>query len=553
MGARNPFDFCVIGTGAGGGVMIDRLTAAGFSVVALERGPRLEPAALDEDELTTAIRDEVFSNGQRETYRRTEAESSVAGRFNSLAFCVGGTMLHWSAISWRLRADEFRVLSTEGPLAGANLADWPVDYAEMEPHYEHAERDFGVAGSARANPFGAPRRGAYPNPPVWPRAGSAHLERSVRRLGYRGVPTPLAINTRTYGGRPQCLYGGTCGNFACPIGAKGTTFAVSLPRALATGRLDLRTDSRATELVYRDGRVRAVRYLDAERREAEVAARHVVVSCGSIGTPHLLLSSKSSSHPDGLANSSGQLGRNLTFHHRAGVTFTLDRPTLSMGGLESHISIDDLHFSDPKRGFIRGGVIAENNSRTRLPLSYAISGHNSYYRQAGRKPWGRDLTRFLATFPFAMGISACLEDMPMEENRVDLDPFVKDSYGLPVPRITHRQHSNDLAMNRWFQTRLLEIAEACGAREKWVSTALTDERSAMRGAPHVLGTCRMGNDPARSVVNRWCRTHEVPNLWIVDGSVFPNPGGYNPTLTILANAYRVAEHVASEARRGNLV
>lgn len=552
MDSAEQFDFCVIGTGAGGGVMIDRLTAAGFSVVALERGPRLEPAALDEDELRTVFRDEVFSPQQLETYRFAEGEPTIRGRFNSLAHCVGGTMLHWSAISWRYRPDEFRLLTTEGAVPGASLADWPLEYAEMEPYYELAEREFGVAGDAWANPFGAPRRRNYPNPPVSQRAGSAHLMRSVRRLGYRSFPTPLAINTRSYGGRPQCMYGGTCGNFACPIGAKGTTFAVSLPRALATGRLDLRPDARAVEIVHRGGRVRAVRYLDAARREMEVAARHVVVSCGSIGTPHLLLLSTSGSHPGGLANSSGQVGRNITFHHRAGVTFTLERPTMSMGGLESHAAIDDLHASDPRRGFIRGGVITENNSRTRLPLSWALVGHDGYAAATGRRSWGSDLRRFLESFPRSMSLLAYLEDLPMEANCVDLDPVVKDSHGLPVPRITHRQHPNDLAMNRWFSARLLEIADACGASEKWVSTALTDQRSAMRGAPHVLGTCRMGNDPTRSVVNRWCRAHDVPNLWIVDGSVFPNPGGYNPTLTILANAYRVAAHMVSEARKGNL-
>ncbi|HEY2385938.1 MAG TPA: GMC family oxidoreductase [Candidatus Binatia bacterium] len=551
MAKRDECDVCVIGTGAGGGVMIQELTAAGLRVVALQRGPFLGPNDFDDDELRTVIRDEVFSPDQLETYRYDEKSPTETGRFNLTANCVGGTMTHWAAWSWRFRPDDFKVRSTEGPLAGASLADWPITYEELEPFYERAEWDFGVAGDATANPFGSPRTKGYPNPAHPGRTSSARFAQAARKLGYHPFPTPMAINSRPYGGRPECVYGGACQQYGCMIHAKATTLSVCVPKALATSRLDLRPNTVAREVTLGpDGRARSVRYLDAKRREHEVFARHVVVAGNAFGTPHLLLMSKSGSFPHGLANGSGLVGRNLTFHHAATVNFTIDVPALSFAALESHVALDDLHPSDAKRGFIRGGVVADFNMLVKQPLAYAFLGFPGY---PAKRAWGADLKDYLRKFPHAVGTVAILEDMPMESNRVDLDPTVKDRFGLPVPRITHRQHANDLAMNRWYTQRMLELADAAGAVEKWVPSvfALADERSAMKGSAHFHGTCRMGDDPQASVVDKWCRSHEVANLWVVDGSVFPTAAGYNPTLTILANAYRVADHFVREAKRGN--
>jgi len=552
MAKRDECDVCVIGTGAGGGVMLQELTAAGFRVVALQRGPFLGPSDFDDDELRTVIRDEVFSPDQLETYRYDETSPTETGRFNLTANCVGGTMTHWAAWSWRFRPDDFKVLSSEGPLAGASLADWPVTYDELEPFYERAEWEFGVAGDAAANPFGSPRKKDYPNPAHPGRTSSARFAQAARKLGYHPFPTPMAINSRPYGGRPECVYGGACQQYGCMIHAKATTLSVSIPKALATSHLDLRPNTMAREItIGKDGRARSVRYLDAKRQEHEVFARHVVVAGNAFGTPHLLLMSKSGSFPHGLANGSGLVGRNLTFHHAATVNFTIDAPSLSFAALETHVALDDLHPSDPKRGFIRGGVVADFNMLVKQPLAYAFLGFPGY---PAKRAWGADLKDYLRKFPHAVGTVAILEDLPMESNRVDLDPTVKDRFGLPVPRITHRQHPNDLAMNRWYTQKMLDLAEAAGAVEKWVPSvfALADERSAMKGSAHFHGTCRMGDDPRKSVVDKWCRSHEVENLWIVDGSVFPTAAGYNPTLTILANAYRVADRFVREVKRGNV-
>jgi len=553
--ASETFDVCVIGTGAGGGVLLQELTTAGFSVVALERGPQLDVAHfLDDDELSVVMRDELFSVGQLETYRPDESSGTQKGQFNTIAYCVGGTITHWAGWSWRFRPDEFKVLSTEGAVPGASLADWPLDYDEMEPWYQRAEWELGVSGAAGSNPFEARRGRGYPNPPLPRRGTTGPFERAAKKLGYTSFPVPMSINSRPYSGRPACINGGACQGYGCPIHAKGTTFSIHIPKALATGRLDLRANARATEIkLGNDGLARSVRYLDAERKEHEVRARQVVLAAGTIGSPHVLLMSKSARFPEGLANSSGLVGRNLTFHLLAAVQGVMDEPTQHYTGVEAQAAIDDLHPSDAKRGFIRGGVITEGNPVVKQPLAYALWALPGHPRM--KTGWGTDLKRCLRDFPRILPLVSVMEDLPMMSNRVDLDPDVRDDWGLPVPRITHRQHPNDLAMYRWFEQRMIDIAEAAGARDVWPAGGpytLVDETSAMPGSVHLHGTCRMGNDPESSVTDRWCRSHDVRNLWITDCSVFPTSAGYNPTLTLMANAYRVADHMVDEAKRGNL-
>ncbi len=547
------FDVCVIGTGAGGGVMIDRLTAAGLDVVALERGGRVGPADFDDDELRNVVRDQVFSPHQLETYRLAADAPAEAGRFSHTAHCVGGTITHWAAWSWRFQPDDFHVLSKEGPVEGASLADWPIDYAELEPFYEQAERDFGVAGRGDANPFGAPRKSPLPNPPHPERVSAQRFAKGARALGYHPFAVPMAINSRVYDGRPRCMYGGACRSYGCPVHAKATTLSVSLPRAAATGKLDLRPESRVYEIpLDAKGRATGARYLDASGRQREVRASHVVVACGAIGTPQLLLMSTSGSFPQGLANGSGLVGRNLTFHHHPSALGAFDDDLRTYTGFETHGAIDDLHASDPKRGFIRGGVIAELNTMTHQPIAFALMVSDDL--PFGSR-WGAGLKERIRVFGRTLHVALIGEELPMESSRVDLDPEVKDHLGLPVPRITKHQHPNDIAMYDWYEKKLLEIAEAAGARH--VAPGRTDgiyiaPGVAQKGNAHNHGTARMGKDPSRSVIDRNCRSHEVRNLWIVDGSFMPTSAGYNPTLTILANAYRVADHFVREARRQSL-
>ncbi len=543
---KQVFDVCIVGTGAG--VMIDQLTAAGFSVVALERGPYIPPGEFDDDELRNSVRDLVFSADQQETFRHFEHEVAQPGKIADIGQCIGGSMTHWAGWSWRFRPDEFKVLSTDGPVEGASLADWPVDYAEMEPYYQRAEWDFGVSGLAGSNPYEGPRKKAYPNPPHPHRVGSLKFEKGAKTLGYSPFPVPLAINSQVYGNRPACVHGGACRAYGCPIGAKGTTYSVSIPRAHLTGKLDLRPNARVFDLPIENGRLTGARYFDQRGDEQQVWARQVIVSAGTVGTAQLLLMSRSGSFPKGLSNNSDQVGRHYSFHHHPSAIAYFDEDLHNYTGVETRSAIDDLHPSDSSRGFIRGGVIAELNTFTHQPIMHALAATPAELQGA----WGSSLKEHITDFTRTLTIAGICEELPMADNRIDLDPTHTDRFGLPLARITKRQHPNDVAMYRWYEKKIMELAEAAGARRvvpgrvPGVHIGDGDHQS---GNAHNHGTCRMGDDPSQSVVDRWCRSHEVPNLWVVDGSVMPTNGGYNPTLSILANAYRVADYFIGEANR----
>jgi len=547
--SQDEYDVCVVGTGAGGGVIIDRLTAAGLKVVALERGSQLTGEDLfNRDELQCVVRDKLYSPHQLETYRRNAQSPGETGRISEIAQCVGGTFLTWAGVSWRFRPDDFRVLSTEGPLEGASLADWPMSYEEMVPFYEQAERDFGVAGGGGPRP-GVPGR-KVPLPPHPMRVCSQRFVDGARKLGYKPFPVPMAINSTSYGGRPRCRYRGACRGYGCPIDARSTSVSVSLPRAAATGRLELRPDAMVFELpVNEKGLVTGARYLDSGGNVHDVRARHTFVSGGSIGSPHLLLMSKSARFPQGLANGSGLVGRLLQYHVHPSAIGVFDEDVRNYTGMEYHAVFDDLYPSDSKRGFIRGGVVIESNIVSNQPIAYAAVITDAL--DFGSH-WGAGLKERLRSFPKILAVSIIGEEMPMESNTVDLDPEVKDRFGLPVPRITKGNHPNDYAMYNWFEKKLVEVVEAAGARHfvpgRLPGVHISPDAS-MKGSAHIHGTVRMGTDPSKSVVDAYCRSHEVPNLWVVDSSIMPSNGGYNPTLTILANAYRVADHFVREAGR----
>ncbi len=479
MAKRDEFDVCVIGTGAGGGVMIQELTAAGFRVVALQRGPFLKPADFEDDELRTVIRDEVFSPDQVETYRYDDRSPTETGKFNYTANCVGGTMTHWAAWSWRFRPDDFRVLSTEGPVAGASLADWPITYDEIEPFYERAEWDFGVSGDAEGNPFGAPRKKGYPNPAHPGRRASDRLAKGLRKLGHHPFPTPVAINSRPHGDRPECAYGGACLGYGCPIGAKATTLSVCIPEGARHREARSSSERRRARDHDREGRARAQRAL----------SRRQTAGARGLRPPHRRRRQRHrhaapAAHVDEriVSGRPGELERPRRLqsdappHCRRSRSRSTSRRAASPG-CTAIVAFDDFHPSDPKRGFIRGGVVGEANSPTNQPLSFGLITYLGY---PAKRTWGRELKDYLRKFPRSVALAAVLEDLPMEANRVDLDPTVKDRYGLPAPRITHRQHPNDFAMNRWYTQKMLAVADA-SRRDRQVGRAILLASQRTRG------------------------------------------------------------------------
>lgn len=538
-------DVCIVGSGVGGGVMAAELSAAGMSVVVLERGD--EKSAADfmaQDELTNIVRQDFFAADYQESQRSHSGERAQPGKYSLLAQTLGGSTVHWGAWSWRYRPDEMQQLSREGPIEGAHVADWPISYAELEPYYSRAEKVLGVSGLAGSNPFEARRSGQYPNPPHVYRPASRLIESGANALGLTPFPSPLAINSRSFGGRAKCLNGGQCSGFGCPVHAKASSLAIQLPAALATGNCQILTGARALEITLDEkGRASGVLYRSRGGSEHLVRARQVIVACSSIASAQLLLLSRSSRFPNGLANSNDQVGRNLMCHVFSMVNFEMESESNHVIGPPGNVAIDDYHASNPERGFSRGAVICE--AIDPLPIGMALKAKN-YLK--GRRAWGQPLSDYLESYPKFGGMIAIGEDLPVNSNRVDLDPEHTDADGIPLSRITHTRHDNDFKLAKYIEQRMVDIAEHGGALKTWA----TDYTQYKTASGHIMGTCRMGDDPETSVLNRWCQTHEVDNLWVVDGSFFPTSGGYNPTLTIFANAYRVAEHFIRQAKRLDL-
>jgi choline dehydrogenase-like flavoprotein len=325
-----------------------------------------------------------------------------------------------------------------------------------------------------------------------------------------------------------------------PTGTRSSALNVFIPDAVATGRYELRAESYVRELVLDErGRIRAAVYEDAEGTVLEQEADVFLLACGAVETARLMLMSKSSRFPNGLANSNDLVGRNVTFHEYSAAVGVFDDPIHAWAG-GGYVSASSFQFydHDESRGFVSGGHIAAAGVGIPLPINWGLPGKPTWGAEA--KKIDRDY------FNHSMAVAMVLHDMPQHENRVDLDDSVVDAWGLPVARITLSPHENDLAQGRFLIDRCGDILEAAGGKD--VTRVYADRVTG--NCSHQHGTARMGDDPDTSVTDRNCRTHEVDNLYVVDGSPFPTATGANPTLTIMANAWRVAEHIVARSRQG---
>lgn len=526
-------DLIVIGCGAGGGVIAKELGEAGLSVVVLEAGRRYDP---NTDYPTDRVDFEVRARNvfAPEDARRDRYTLPIGTAFSySRVKGVGGSTLHYHAMSPRLHESDFCVRSQDGV-----ADDWPISYQDLEPYYTRVEYELGVAGpdGAQANPFEPPRSRPFPTPPHQLNCAGKAVKRGADRLGLHLVREPLAIPTRPWNGRPACISAGTC-QLGCSISAKSSVDVTYVPKAEATGRVEIRPECTAREItVGSDGKARSVIYFDAAGREQEIRARAIVVAGNAIETPRLLLMSTSSRFPDGLANSSGVVGQYFTEH--LGV-FTYGRFPERLDpwrGAPTSGFIQDDYATHAHNNFARGWTTVVTTS-SHWPLSVA-------QRVPG---WGAEhKARTKELFAHFMGVCSIGEQLPDARNQVRLDPIVKDNLGLPVPRLVNRTHDNDQAMIKAISRRLKELLEAAGAVEIWGHDYVPGQSS------HYLGTCRMGTDPSTSVVDPWCRAHDVPNLFIGDGSVFVTGGAVNPALTISALATRTADGIVTAFKRGDL-
>jgi len=539
MGKAKPdrVDVCIIGAGASGAATAKVLTERGLRVVALEKGPWRERETFGGDELANVNRYNLWPDPllNPRTLRQSADQQATENLFCPVPQMVGGGTVHWQGWLPRFTEDDFRMRSVVGELPGTTLADWPITYHELEPYYDQVEWAFGVSGQAGANTFEGPRSRGYPCPPMPMSRYAQKFHEGCGKLGWNSFPTPQAALSRPYNGRPATVVSAFAQQHGDPTGTRSSALNVFVPDAVATGRYDLRPHCYVREIsVDERGRARGAVYEDADGDAVEQEADVVILACGAVETARLMLLSTSERHPNGLANGSDLVGRNVTFHEYSAAVGLFDDPVYAWAG-GGYVSASTFqHYGhDPNRGHASGGHIAGAGVGIPLPINWSLP----------RKPlWGSQAKQLdREYFNHSMAVAMVLHDMPQHDNRIDLDDTVTDAWGLPVARITLQPHDNDLKQGRYLIDRAADILEGAGAHK--VDKVYADKVTG--NCSHQHGTARMGNDPETSVLNRWCRAHEVDNLFVVDGAPFPTATGANPTLTIMANAWRVAEHVAS--------
>jgi choline dehydrogenase-like flavoprotein len=438
-----------------------------------------------------------------------------------------------------MHENDFRERSLYG--AHAALADWPISYADLEPYYTKAEWELGVSGEP--GPFDPPRSKPYPLPPLPPKSGGVVFARGARKLGLHPQRAPMAILSQPYDGRQACQHCGFCLGYQCEYEAKSSAFSALIPKAIATGRCEIRADSYAFRVELNPaGRATGVRYYDKARKEQVQRARAVILCANGAETPRLLLMSASSQFPDGVANSSGLVGKHLMFNSFSSATATFAEPLNEWKGTGCSHILHDFHEMDTKRGFYGGGGMDARLDWTG-PISFAL-----FHADPGKPLWGAAFKRRLAeTFSRRLSIFCHATSLAVETNCITLDPELKDDWGLPAIRFRYRDHPDDLSIDRWLQDRAYEILQAADAVEVYKEPVVEQA-----WANHMLGTCRMGNDPKTSVVNATHRTHDVRNLFICDGSSMVTSTRGQPTATIQALAFRAAEKIGEFATRGEV-
>ncbi len=522
---NEPVDVLIIGAGASGAAVAWSLAETRMRIVCLEQGDWPKSSdfpSTGRDWEAKTLEDYAISPNRRALdadYPVNDDDSPIKiANYNG----VGGGTVFYAAHFPRLHPSDFRVRSLDGV-----ADDWPVDYGTLEPFYALNDRMMGVSGLAGDPAY--PQKEAVMPPIAMGRTGEV-LGAAMNRLGWHWWPSDAAIATKEYEGRAPCINLGQCGS-GCAQGAKASTDVTYWPEAIRS-RIEVRTKCRVSRIETNDADMATgVHYFDADGKEVFQPAEIVIMACNGIGTPRILLNSSSGHFPDGLANSSGLVGKNLMLHPYAQIRGYFDKPLDGYRGPPICVWSMEFYETDPARDFLRG--YSYQFSRGIGPARTAINGFAD-----GLVPWGEGHhDAFRRMFDRSAGMVSVCEDLPEERNRVTLDPDLADADGIPAPRITYRLSDNTRKMLDHSVARGVEILEAAGAHD------ITTKAPVPHAGWHLLGTARMGRDPERSVVNEWGRSHDVKNLFIVDGSVFVTSGGVNPTSTIQAVALYVADQI----------
>jgi len=540
----------VVGAGAGGGVAAKELSEAGLSVVLFERGGWVTHEDHGNDELT-AQRSFPLACGfgpDNERYRRVYRDRQGNERivlpnewdYQNNAACVGSGTVCYGAMAWRFMEEDFRMKSTYGGVEGSTLDDWPISYDDLEPCYEKAEWEIGVAGDDSINPFAPWRRTPHPMPAFHHNREARILESAAKEIGYHPFSIPMLRNSVPYNGRRVCAHVRQCVGFACPVDAKNGTQNTVIPTAIATGNCELRIHCKVAELLTNDqGKLTGVSYFDENDQKHEQPADIIVLAASATETPRLMLNSTSKYFPSGIGNRHDWVGRNLQGHAYCGADGLFDYEVYTGEGPGASVAICD--FNHHNDGYIGGAMLA--NEFIKLPYAYS-----SGFRPPGSARWGKEHKDYQKkNYRRNASIRGPVQEMPVFESRVEVTPEVRDHWGIPVAKISGYRHDEDIRVAEFIADKAERWLQAAGAVETWKSIP----GKGVSGSQHQAGTCRMGNDPQSSVTNRYGQVHGVDNLFIADGSLHVTNGGFNPVLTIMALGYWVSDYIVKEWTHGN--
>ena len=519
-------DVIIVGAGASGGAVAWSLAETKMRIVCLEQGDWQKQSNYPSNtrEYEARHQNEWHHSPNRRglvtDYPINEDNSAIkVANFNGVG---GGTILYAGHFP-RFHPSDFRVKTLDGV-----ADDWPITYETLEPYYAENDRMMGISG-LEGDPAYPPKRAVMPPNPLG-KSGTI-LGKGLNKLGWHWWPSDSAVSTQDYEGRAKCINLNHC-TAGCAQGAKASSDITYFPAA-QRGGVEVRTRCRVREItVGPDGMATGVVYYDADGKEVFQPSEIVIMACNGIGTPRILLNSVSGKFPNGIANSSGLVGRNLMFHPYARIWGYFDQETDGYRGPGNCIWSQEFYETDLSRGFVRGYTY-EFSRGMGGPVQAAIQGSDT-----DLIPWGdghHDAYRRL--FKHRIGLVGICEDLPELHNRVTLDPVLKDSDGIPAPRIDYTLSDNSKKMLAFAVDRATEILKAAGA---WHTGS---EAPLVGGGWHLMGTARMGTNPERSVVNEWGRSHDVKNLFVVDGSLFVTSAGVNPTCTIQALALYVADNI----------
>jgi len=554
-------DICIIGSGAGAGPVARQLAQAGFAVIVLEKGPHFTQKDFFKDELTCCRRSVYTPNLRDERhviedydgkdanghYKWSSESTTESGWDFWNGNMVGGSSNLMSGYFYRLKPQDFRLLSEFGPIAGANLTDWPISYDDLEPYYTMVEQIVGVSGRVQPHPFAEPRSTPdFPFAPTQEHVVAKLFDTACNNLQLHALRTPRAILSKAISEqRRGCEYSGFCGSYGCASGAKGSSREALLNDALKTGRCRILARSKVNRLISdQAGKVTSAEYADAHGVNHHVTAKVFVVACQAVETSRLLLLSTGPRHPRGLGNNHGQVGRNLLFSAGGAgygdfIYRELDpklvqqlkiRGPFVNRGLQDWYTIDDQQFGPRAKGGTIDFLLRHPNE-----INRAIG---EKWDDKGNLVWGSTLKQKLKrefTDALSVRYEVFCDWLPTDDCFVSLDANVKDKWGIPVARIRIGYHDHDLKIGTYLSDKAKLVLKAMATKNIRGDVSGTPPQNLQAGG------CRFGTDPANSVLDPECRIHDAPNVFISDGSWMPTGGSVPYTWTIYANAFRVAD------------